>query len=131
MNVVKTQNPIITPETNGLGIVVSAVDEANLEYDDTWTRTEVQPDSVHHVSGELCSADSSSSHINEDAVDADVFISSDDQINMVEKSRTSKREVGVEVMETSSMYDEKLIDKLEKDKVHQPMHVSTLPFIKN
>ncbi|KAK1395359.1 splicing factor U2af large subunit B [Heracleum sosnowskyi] len=122
VNVVKTQNPIIAPETNGVGDFVSAVDEADLEYDDSKTRTEVQPDSVHHDLGELGSAEPSSSHNFEETVDADVHISSDDQINMLEQSsRVSKPEDGAEAMETSSMADDKLLDNLEKDQVHQPM----------
>ncbi|KAL8095270.1 uncharacterized protein LOC141689532 [Apium graveolens] len=122
VNVVKTQKSSIAPETNGVGSIVSAGDEADLKYDDTKTRTEVQPDSVHHVLGELCSADPSSSrHKNEGTVDADVHISSADQMNMVELSSwVSKAEDGPEAMETSSMSD-KLLDNLEKDQVHQSM----------
>ncbi|KAL8091963.1 hypothetical protein AgCh_034298 [Apium graveolens] len=109
-------NPIIDPEINGLGDIISAVDEADVEFDDTKKRIKLQPDSVHHVLGEICSADSSSrSHNYEDTVDADVHISSDDQINMEKSSRISKPEDGDEVMETSSMSDDKLLDNLKKD----------------
>lgn len=122
VNVVKAQNPIIVPERNGAGDIVSAVDEADLEYDDTKTRTESQPDSVHHDLGELGSAEPSSIHNLKETADADVHISSDDQINMVEQSsRVSKPEDGAAAMETSSMSDDKLLDNLEKDQVHQPM----------
>lgn len=123
VNVVKAQNPIIPPETNGFGDIVSAVDEADPEYDHSKTRAEVQPESVHHDLGELGSAEPSSSHNFEDTVDADVRISSDDQINMVEQSsRVSKPEDGAEATETSSsMSEDKLQDSLEKDQVHQPM----------
>ncbi|KAL8093181.1 hypothetical protein AgCh_035170 [Apium graveolens] len=123
--VIKTQNPIIDPEINGLGDIISAVDEVDVEFDDTKKRIELQPDSVHHVLGEICSADSSSSsHNYEDTVDTDVHISSDDQINMEQLSRVSKPEDGAEVMETSSMSDDKLLDNLKKDQVHQAMHVT-------
>ncbi|KAL8088110.1 hypothetical protein AgCh_038034 [Apium graveolens] len=128
--VIKTQNPIIDPEINGLGDIISAVDETDVEFDDTKKRIELQPDSVHHVLGDICSTDSSSSSHNfEDTVDADVHISSDDQINMeqssrVSKPRVSKPEDGAEVMETSSMSDDKLLDNLKKDQVHQAMHVT-------
>ncbi|KAL8109431.1 hypothetical protein AgCh_025507 [Apium graveolens] len=120
-----SENPIIDPEINGLGDIISAVDEADVEFDDTRKRIELQLDSVHHVLGEICSADSSSSsHNYEDTVDADVHISSDDQINMEQSSRVSKPEDGAEVMETSSMSDDKLLDNLKKDQVHQAMHVT-------
>lgn len=55
-------------------------------------------------------------------MDADVHISSDDQMNMVEQSSgVSKAEDSAEAMETSSMSDDKLLDNLDKDQVHQPM----------
>ncbi|KAL8121098.1 hypothetical protein AgCh_018025 [Apium graveolens] len=122
---------IISANQSSLGVArestmfLRSSDEADVEFDDTKKIIELQPDSVHHVLGEICSADSSSSsHNYEDTVDADVHISSDDQINMEQSSRVSKPEDGVEVMETSNMSDDKLLDNLKKDQVHQAMHVT-------
>lgn len=125
VNVVKAQNLNITPETNEVSDIVSAIDEADLEYDDTKTRAEVQLDSDHHDLGEVGSTEPSSSHKFEElTVDADVNSTCDDQINTVElSSRVSKPENSAEPMETNSMSEDKFTDNFEKDQVHQSMQV--------
>ncbi|XP_017229850.1 uncharacterized protein LOC108204761 [Daucus carota subsp. sativus] len=122
VNVVKVQNLIIAQETNEVEGIVSAMDEADQEYDDTKTRTELQPDLDHSVLGDIGSTEPSDSHKFEENVDADVHSSYDDQINTVElSSRVCKPEDGVEAIETNSISEDKLTDNSGKDQVHQLM----------
>ena len=122
VNVVKVQNLIIAQETNEVDSIVSAMDEADQEYDDTKTRTELQPDLDHSVLGDICSTEPSDSHKFEEDADADVHSSYDDQINTVElSSRVCKPEDGAEAIETNSMSEDKLTDNSGKDQVHQLM----------
>lgn len=124
VNVVKAQNLIIAPETNEVGDIVSAIDQADVAYDDTKRRTEVQPGSDHHDLGELGSTEPSSSHKLEETVDADVHSSYDDQNNnMLLSSRVSKLEDGAEAMKINSISEDKLMDNLEKDQVQQLIQV--------